>query len=373
MASFMIAHLNDGRFGDASILQPATARLMHAQAFAASPTIPGMALGFYHEDRNGHSIVGHAGDTNTFHSDLHLYLNDGVGLFVSFNSLGRDAAAVKARTLLFQEFTDRYFPAPRSQPPTPASAPHDAALVAGTYVSSRRNDDSFLRLAYLIEQTVITADKAGGLTVSDQKSAAGAVEHWREISPFVWRKDHDVQRLAVVMKDGRVSAVAVEGSPYEVLQPASGGYAPWNLMWLEVSLFVLLTVALLWPVTAIVRRRYARAFALSGRAATLYRLTRAVAVLDLVLALGWLALITALEKSAVLLTAAVDPWLRLLQLGGVLAVIGVLVGLANLVHVWRDRDRSWWAKVSSMAIVISMVGVAFFVIAQHLLGPSLEF
>jgi len=93
MGRFMLAHLNHGSYGGAQILQPQTADEMHRQSFQLTPPLPGMALGFYHEDRNGHEIIGHAGDLNLFHSDLHLFLNDGVGLFVSFNSAGKAGAA----------------------------------------------------------------------------------------------------------------------------------------------------------------------------------------------------------------------------------------------------------------------------------------
>ena len=51
MARFMMAHLNDGTLDTATILKPETAELMHRTALAATPPLPGMALGFYHEDR----------------------------------------------------------------------------------------------------------------------------------------------------------------------------------------------------------------------------------------------------------------------------------------------------------------------------------
>src|SRR5690242_3352719 len=58
MCNFMIAHLQDGRFGSAQILKPETAKLMHSRQFAADPRLNGMALGFYEESRNGHRIIG---------------------------------------------------------------------------------------------------------------------------------------------------------------------------------------------------------------------------------------------------------------------------------------------------------------------------
>jgi CubicO group peptidase (beta-lactamase class C family) len=374
MAQFMIAHLNDGQLGSARILMPDTARLMHAAAFAATPPLPGMALGFYHEDRNGHDIIGHAGDTETFHSDLHLFLNDATGLFVSFNSLGADGGAHLARTLLFREFTDRYFSTARVvNIPTPASAESDAERVAGTYVSSRRSDTSFLRVIFLIGETKVEAIGKGILTVSDKQSPGGALEHWREVSAFVWQRVNGLERLSAVVKDGKVQALGFEGAPYEVFQPAAGAYAPWNRILLEASLAVLTVTVVLWPISALVRRHYGRAFKLIGASAMLYRLVRLVAVVDITLAAGWLVVFALFVKDITILNDSLDPWLRLLQLLGVLAFVGGAIGLLNLFQVWRDNSRSKWAKLTSAILAFAMLGMAWLVVALRLVTASLQY
>jgi CubicO group peptidase (beta-lactamase class C family) len=85
MSHFMIAHLQNGRYGGGQILKPETAKYMHQTAFTPVPPLNGMALGFYREDKNGHAVVAHAGDTGKFHSELHLLIDDNVGLFISFS------------------------------------------------------------------------------------------------------------------------------------------------------------------------------------------------------------------------------------------------------------------------------------------------
>ncbi len=118
MANFIIAHLQQGRFGDRQITRPETLRLMLTRQFALHPKANAMALGFYEESRNGLRIVGHAGDTVYFHSDLHLIPEANVGFFVSYNSAGR--GEISTRDALWQEFLDRYFtynpPSPKAQP-----------------------------------------------------------------------------------------------------------------------------------------------------------------------------------------------------------------------------------------------------------------
>ncbi len=374
MARFMIAHLNDGQFGDARILKKETAELMHAQAFAATPPVPGMALGFYHENRNGQNIIGHAGDTDTFHTDLHLFLDQGTGLFVSFNSLGKNGGAHIARTLLFREFTDRYYPAPSEAPPAPVTnAKADGALVAGTYVGSRRSDTTFFHLAALLGEFTITTDAAGVLTLSDPLLAGVAPAHWKEVAPFVWRKVDGVDLLAAVVKDGHVQTVGLQGLPFEVFQPATGTYAGWNVLLLEVSFVVLAVVAVVWPIRALVRRHYRSVFRLRGLSGLLYRLVRVTAVVDVALAIGWVVLLSAAEKDITVLNDPLDPWLRVLQVLGCVGVLGAVAGVLNLVQAFRGDGQGWWAKFTAVALAFATVSAAWLIIGQRLITAGLEY
>ena len=92
MAHFMIAQLQNGAYDGATIFSPATAQLMHSPQSRMAPGTNGFDLGFYQENRNGLRIIGHAGDTEAFHSDLHLLLDKNVGLFMSFNGAGTAGA-----------------------------------------------------------------------------------------------------------------------------------------------------------------------------------------------------------------------------------------------------------------------------------------
>ena len=69
-----------------------------------------MAHGFYQTNINGLRVIAHGGDTVAFHSDLHLFLDKNVGIYVSFNSAGKEGAAQPLRNSLFEDFADRYFP-----------------------------------------------------------------------------------------------------------------------------------------------------------------------------------------------------------------------------------------------------------------------
>src|SRR5207342_2281720 len=106
MGKFMIAHLNNG----AGLLKPETAKLMHDYRLDVIPGLNRMALGFYEQGINGHRGIAHGGDTSLFHSDLTLFIDDGVGLFVSVNSAGGEGAPRALRERLFDAFGNRYFP-----------------------------------------------------------------------------------------------------------------------------------------------------------------------------------------------------------------------------------------------------------------------
>ena len=83
MAKFMLAHLGNGTYGNATILSGQAASLMHARAFANDPRVAGMCLGFYEQQYNGVRTIGHGGDTDTFHSLLILLPDQQAGFFVA--------------------------------------------------------------------------------------------------------------------------------------------------------------------------------------------------------------------------------------------------------------------------------------------------
>lgn len=131
MTPFMIAHLQDGQYGNARILRPETARLMHTAAFALDPRLPAMALGFYEQRMNGWRVIGHAGDTQFFHTEMFLVPDKQVGIFVSYVGNGGGPTRDGMMRALF----DRYFPAP---PPTLPAPPANFVQTAQKYTGAYR-------------------------------------------------------------------------------------------------------------------------------------------------------------------------------------------------------------------------------------------
>ena len=376
MARFMIAHLADGRFGDTQILQPATARTMHARAFRTLPGFNGMALGFFEADRNGHRVIGHGGDTSFFHSDVELLPDDGVGLYVSLNSAGAGEADMAMRTALFRGFMDRYFPAPIPDEARWPGAARDGRTVAGAYELSRRGQTTILAAMRLAAQLQVRSDANGDLAIPALDAIAGSPHRvWREIAPMVWREVGGRSRIGAVVRDGQVQVLTTDDLPAAaVLQPVPAGLRmTWLGPALAAALAVLALTIVLWPVAALVRRRYGAPTLLKGRDLTLYRLVRLTALLDVAFLIGWAATLVWMGSDIPRLNGHMDPWLRTLQGVGVLGLIGGVIALANLVLVFVDARRGWWAKLSNLAIVLAIGVVTWVALAINAFSASLSY
>ncbi len=376
MAKFMIAHLQDGQYNGVQILKPETARLMHTMVNEPTPPFPGMALGFYRDDKNGHEIIAHGGDTVVFHSDLNLFIKDGVGLYISMNSIGREGAAQNVRAQLLREFADRYFPAaPTATLPTWKDAKADAKLMQGTYWASRRSVGSWIVMFYFPGQTTVKANADGTLEVSSFKTPGGGVMKFREVGPYLWQEVNGRTLLKAVVKDGKVVHFTNNDIPaIEEFQPTPFAFqSGWNMQVLMASCLVLLSLIVSWIVAVFARRKYGHSFALTGRAALFYRLVRITAIIDLVVAAGWFMTLMAVSKDFSLLDDNLDLPLHVLQFGSLIAVLGGIASIINVVMVWRDKTRGWFGKLSSIVVMLACLDMVWFVFLLSLLGPGTNF
>jgi CubicO group peptidase (beta-lactamase class C family) len=372
MGKFMIAHLNQG----GPLLNPATSKLMKTTANKPYSALPGMALGFYHEDRNGLNIVGHGGDTVFFHSDLHLLLDKGVGLYISMNSLGKGGAAHSLREELLQQFVDRYYPAPDKNLPTAVTAKAHGQAMSGHWVSSRASGFNFLRLAALLGETSIGVDDNGLMTVSSITDASGTPRQWREVGPWIWKEFNGEDYLQAI-PDGNGGIKMFSITPYapiiEFLPAPASLDAGWILPLAGIALLVMLIAALGWPIVALVRWRYGYKSDVSDRPLLLHRLTRATAWLFLIVVAGWFAIFTLLESDLSALDDGLDIWMRLLQLLLIGAIVGTLVAIWNAWTVTTAPGRHWVRTIWWILIAVSAVFLVWLALDVGLLTASLNY
>ncbi|MBS0382445.1 MAG: beta-lactamase family protein [Proteobacteria bacterium] len=377
MAKFMLMQLQDGQFDGATILPAATVQLMHSHQYSAAPGMNGYDLGFYQENRNGLTIIGHAGDTVAFHSDLHLLLDKDVGVFMSFNSAGKapDGTAEAVRTSLFRAFLARYFPYTIPQPPTVATAKQDAARVAGWYWASRR-ENSALKLAYLLSQAHVSALPNGDIAVSVLKDPSGAVKHWREIGPLLYQQVNGQSKLRFVTNpDGSIRHwVTDDFPPVEVFQPvpgllANGSFAP--LTQLAIAVFVL--TLLVWIGGAIARRRFRRKLELTPGQFRLRLAARIGVILQLAVVIGWLGLLIWFSQPLSLFHANFDGRLMLLYVLGVLAILG---GIAIILEAaWRIArgPGGWLARAGELVLGLCAIYGIWAIVACGLVNFNLHY
>lgn len=360
MGRFMIAHLAQG----GPLLDPKTAALTYAPAHTPIAGMQSMALGFYHEDRNGLRIVGHGGDTNWFHSDLHLFLDKGVGLFVSYNSGGKEGAAHVAREQLFKTFADRYFPQAPEALPTLASAKAHGSAMVGHYLNSRGSVSNWLSMIGLISQLEVTQNEDDTISVSALAAPGGALRRWREVRPWQWMEVGGTDMIGALEKDGKVTAFAPgDWAPIFLFQRVSGtASAGFTIPAGLAALGILLITALAWPIVALVRRRYGYRPALAGRPLQLRRASSATAWIVLLVVAGWAGIIAAFTADVAAFDGRMDGWIRLIQLLTLLGVVGTALSIWNAFTVWRTKDAKWLIKVWSMLTAVA----AFFVVWQLL-------
>jgi CubicO group peptidase (beta-lactamase class C family) len=370
MGRFMIAHLNH------TLINPQTAQLMYANANKPYPDLPAMALGFYHEDRNGLNIVGHGGDTVFFHSDLHLFLYKNVGLYISMNSVGKDGAAHALREELLQEFADRYYPAPAQNLPTASTAKDHGKVMSGHYVSSRAGGFNFLRLAALLGETSVGVDKDGILVASSITDPSGSPRKWREVKPWLWQEVNGSDYLQAI-PDGNGGIKMFSITPYapiiEFLPAPASLNAGWIFPVAGLAFLIILIAALGWPIVALVRRRYKYQSDVSGRALQLHRATRATAWLFILLGVGWVLILTAVNNDLTSLNGGLDIWMRLLQLVLIVAILGTLAAIWNAWLVASAPGRHRLATVWAILIALAAAFLVWLCIDLGLLTASLNY
>ena len=370
ISHFMIAHLQNGQYSGATILRPETAELMHSRQFGLAPALNHMCLGFYESSLNGHRIIGHGGDTVYFHSQLGLILDSQVGLFVSYNSAGK--GNLSGRSVLFEKFMDRYFPAPKPEEPALASAERDAPQVAGYYWSSRRSQTTVASMEAAFDQVKVNANSDGTITIAGLGSG-GEFKNMREVAPLVFRSPKDPTRVAFAA-DASGQLVLCLDFPALVFQRT-----PWykntrlNTTLFFGSLIVCGLAVVFWPLGAILRRHFDRPLELSPWERKARTWARIICLIDAVFGLAWIGFGTLADQNLSLISDSFDPWMRLIQLAGLIGVIGMFLVVYNAWRSWRSRERWFWSKAGETLIALACIGLTFFVLNWHVLALSLKY
>jgi len=372
MASFMLAQLDNGQYNGAAILSPVMIALMHSPQSTMAPDMNGFDLGFYRENRNGLRIIGHAGDTAAFHSDMHLLLDQHVGLFVSFNSAGKQAEVGRLRTALFRAFLDRYYPYAPPREDTVINPQPDAARVAGSYEATRRIESTFSVLQVL-SQSSVTAHADGTIQIDALKDLSGTPKTWREVGPLVYREvGGQAHTKFVADKDGRIQYwISDDFLPVELFQPVHGLRSAGMLKSVGVLFLVVLVLTLLtWCGGWIVRRRFHAPLVMAVAQRRWRLASRLGVVLLLVMMLGWVQMIASgLDAS----NDTIAHHLTALYLLGVIAGLGAVAMLVEA--VWRvlRGPGAWLVRLGEIFLGLSGLYALWGILAYGLANFNYTF
>jgi CubicO group peptidase (beta-lactamase class C family) len=370
MAKYMIAQLA----GDV-LLKPETTKAMFATTLPIFPRLNPVALGFFRRDMNGQLIVEHSGDSMTFHSMMFLLPESRTGVFLSFNSTGRNYATSGAREEIFQAFVNRYYPAASGKHtfvPKAVAAEH-AAMMAGTYMISRRSQSSFLKALQLVSQDRVTISE-GSISGRFLEGPGGQLQKWDEIAPFVWKDRDSPFLLAAEVKDGKVTRFGVDPYAGQIIYLR----VPWyeSSAWLRPALMgsvVILMLTILGWIGSVAARRYYHTEPRYRIKREMPWVTVRISSITAVGALfGWAVLLPNMMANITKLDGRHDPLIRALQLVGAISFIALFAGSVwNLFVNWRSSP--WTARVWNLALVAASVIIIWVAVAFNLVITSTSF
>ena len=353
MARLMVAHLENGCYGDRCILRPETVVEMHRRQYAPHPQMDGHTYGFVESSVNGQRLIGHSGAIRGFGAILTLMPTHRLGYSVAFNQECAGTSACAMIPALRQQFADRFFPGAPAAPPSPAPVT-PPEQVAGTYRRSLlQHNPTYQDTVYKMtvpDQDVRVMAAAGGILVDGVK--------YVETSPLLFQVESGGKHIAFKRNDRGEIAYMSRPTAYEKLAWYATGavtrtiLSGWGVLWAGV--------ALAWPATLLLRRRRTR-----RPDSRLERLAHWLIVLMGALDVAFLlSLLRPFWVSA----AAMRAWLVL-----PLASAGLtMVGLALTVAAWRCKAGTVLWRVTYTLVVVASAVFLLVLNAWNLIGFRLS-
>ena len=367
MGRFMRALINGGALDGVRIL--AKARLDEMMAPGQVTPAGYLGLVFFGAKVAGHDSIGHGGDTTTFFSDLKIFPEQGVGVFVSRSGTGEVKAASQIpdpATAIAKRFLPKV---PEAADARAASLPTDEG-VAGIYHSSRRAESSFVRFNDLVAERVLKIDGAGN------------VRSYSAIWPFGdGRMLKRVERnLYETPEGGRNAFVDDSGSgSYWAVPALRLQRVPWSLdaRWIVpaflVSTAVILLTLLAWPVAALWRYWRKKRWSQDSGDLRRHLAVRLVLLVDAAAIVASAVLFIMGSMDLTKLNDPLDPLLIALYALAWTGVFGVILALWAAIRFWRNGVGSRWSRIHHSLIAASSVMVAWFFLTFHIAGTTLNY
>lgn len=352
MAKFMIAHLQNGKYKDARILNESTAKEMHMQHYASDPRIAGICYGFIEWNRNNKRIIWHSGGSALFKSLMMLIPEENVGVFISYNSPDSD----NARSEFRQAFLDRYYPVVDVNKKPLAGYKERAKVFEGIYMEGRTALTTSDKLMFAASRSrAATADKDGTIKFRDTK--------YIEVEPLVF-KEVDGQGTLIFKQDG-------QGKITHAFQDFEPHEAYFKIKWYEsmsfymavlsICMLIFLSFIIIWPFMQRRKEKESKGDAIKVSEAIAVKLLMAICILNILFPAGTIAAFTIefISNPLVRVTGVV-PILFKLSLFPPLVADILTVG-AIVFALWSFKNR-WWEVITRIHYTITVMASITFIL-----------
>jgi CubicO group peptidase (beta-lactamase class C family) len=367
MARFMIAQLQDGRYGTGRILPPAGIREMQTQHFSSYPHVPhshfpGVTYGFGDYYWNGQRVLSHSGVLRGFSSELTLLPDRKLGFFVAGTT-----AHGGYLTDLQRQLIDYLYP-PSRRPirlATPPALRGSLDQFVGSYWSDEYARHTIEKLRQLLNQVTVTADRQGHLTAHFWN---GPTTRVTRIAPLLFARvdDHNLTHWAF-QRDaaGHIVRMMPGGDEvYERIAPYET--TNFQLAFIVAICVIFLSGGIVWLIFPLIRRKRSGPVFLAALAAGLAS----------VLNLAFLVVLLLVMESAASTQDLHYSWLEYGVPPGVVALLCIpLVTTALAITlpvfaavIWRRRTQPLAARLHYTLLVLAALTFIPFLRYWNLLG-----
>jgi CubicO group peptidase (beta-lactamase class C family) len=353
MAHFMIAHLQNGKYGDQQILRTETAELMHSTAYQFDKRMPGVDLGFSEKRINGLRLITHGGSDPMFNTEFYLVPAKHVGIFVSYNGgQGGDSAAG-----LVHAFFERYYPDPEAKQPEFSTSAESVQKYAGTYQFTRRNHSDIDKFFNFFAQL--------NVKVKDNKLSLGSGSEqqlYREIAPNLFQLEGGTEQIGFrTNESGKVTHMLLGMAPEMPLERTP--LLNQNKFWLIVLggsglIFITALLGLIFSRRKIKAMTPPEKWAIRLSAGTAgWALLSFVTIFMVVMSMD-----TMQKFSGISLSLSLSLVMPILLVGLTLAL------LISAILVWKNKYWTAFKRVHYTLVALSAVVMTLFFYYWNLLG-----
>ncbi|GAB4333501.1 MAG: serine hydrolase [Candidatus Abyssubacteria bacterium] len=367
MARFMIAHLQNGRYGEVRILEEKTTKEMHQRQFGHDPRLPGTGYGFFEIFENNQRLVGHTGGLYGHGSLMFLLPEHNVGIFLAYNSSG-EMGKPDVIPIFGSRFLDHYYPtgedAPQAQPMN--SSGGDTSRFVGNYLANRYSRHTIMKIEAFFAQYRVEQNADSTLTIHYPLNFKEPSQ-WVQIEPLLFqRADGDGFVAFTEDAKGRIVHMFIDAIPIQYTT---------KLRWYQKNSFQLafagscallfLSACVVWPLE-ILRSRIRRKPDAGTKGKKVPRvLAGSASTLNLVFCAGFALII---PKAIGELYSGIPPILIALLCIPLLGAILTGASAACVLLVWKDPYLPAVAKLHYSLVVIAAVIFIFILNHWNLLG-----